>query len=675
MVTLRAREFGAPSLAAPFREAFDHAQRRAAETTAAWAGATDDLSAWGPALAFSLLGSGLAGEPVMPLVSALEAKNAAPQLLWRTLGLYAAKSHAPFDEMPGLQDAVQRNLGALNRVAHTLDAFAETRELKTWGPIGVAAWVAYLDLLYRDYWDLGDPGAAPWNAAGLGALEDLLKRARLPDGKGFRFGSRDEVLTLWPNALMLLALVKAYENEELVQYETAAIGAVEALEALRDVDGAYFSTGARSDRDPRANVYLAHALLLLAKDTGDRAYRERAVAILRWLTTGVAAAALARDAALESHTGYVILLLDSLATQPRETLFGWRPLQPDTPAPVALQVAELRPAAFRYRAMFDGVFDTLATRLPRRHGDFAYDYGDSPGYATEMLLVAHQDAAAREVLEREDVLLAWPRPRNFDEISFAAAGFFAALGHPDTVPREWAERSLRRSLALSGAVALLDRHYLDWVDWLTGGGGYGYGPTVLGSQVAQSQLRFAEAFPRQCLAWFIDPAAVGRALVDAAGPAAWDESRRVYRARPGEDDVWLLPNAMMILALLQAHAQSGDHAYLERAEAVASGLDRLWEPQRGAYFASATQLGPGGYLSLSTNSYAALAFHQLGVATGKPAYRERAQAILDFFQRELYRDGVVYHHVYRGHRSAGDIWCPGCNWRLLSVLRTVMRTP
>ena len=53
---------------------------------------------------------------------------------------------------------------------------------------------------------------------------------------------------------------------------------------------------------------------------------------------------------------------------------------------------------------------------------------------------------------------------------------------------------------MSGTAARLDRYRMDWLDWLTGGGGYGYGPTVLGAQIAISQLRYAatDATPPCC---------------------------------------------------------------------------------------------------------------------------------------------------------------------------------
>ena len=98
------------------------------------------------------------------------------------------------------------------------------------------------------------------------------------------------------------------------------------------------------------------------------------------------------------------------------------------------------------------------------------------------------------------------------------------------------------------------------------------------------------------------------------------------------------------------------------------GSTRCGTRAAAPYFASSDQVGEHAYESLSTNSYAARALLRLYAATQKPAYRERALRILDFIAHDLYADGVIYHHLYRGRRAAGDVWCTGCNWRVLSVL-------
>jgi rhamnogalacturonyl hydrolase YesR len=674
-VTLAPRQFAPTSPAAPSQRFFSDARRLAASTTPDWKATDTDLSAWGPALIFPLLDRDAPKDAVLSLAAPLEEPAPAPTLLFRTIGLYAAKSRLPFTRTPTLMRAINRNLGLIGRAARDLDTLAAAGpELRDWSSIGVGAWVAYLDLLYRDYGDVGAPGATRWNAEGLRMLEGLMQQEALADGKGFRRNPREDELSLWPSALMIYALVKAYENEEAVKYEAAAIAAAAAVERLHAENGSYFSTAARTHADTRANAYLAGALLLLAKDTGDPVYRERAAGIIRWLTSESGAGVVAHDAKINSHVAYLILLIDSLATRPYENVLGRRPMRVTaelgaaSARSVAEMIARLRPDDFRYRNMFDAVFRTLFEHVPQAAGDFAYDYGDSPGYAASVLLTAGDATVAPQIVAREERLLSWPRPRTFDEMAFGTGALFAALDHDKVIDAAAAATALRRYLCLSGGIAFADRYYLDWLDWFTGGGGYEYGPTVLGAQIASTHLHYAERFPGQNVGWWLRPLQLGRALLEGANAAAWDAERHIYRARPGSDAVRLLPNAMMILDLLQAHQVTGEAAYRERAEEVARGLDALWDGKRGGYFASSEQMGDAAYESLSTNSYAALAFVRLYDTTKDPGYRERALAVFDFISRDLYADGVVYHHLYRGHRCAGDIWCVGCNWRILAEL-------
>lgn len=679
-VTLAQRQLSPPSPAAPFQSFFVEARRLAAATTPAWTSTDTDLGAWGPALVFALLDRNVPADTVLGLAGPLESEGTAPALLFRTLGLYAAKSRAPFVDTQTLMQAIDRNLHTIERATSDLEALTSGPVLSDWGSIGAGAWLAYLELLYRDYGELGRPDGGRWNAAGVRIVEQLLTRGQLPGG-GFRRDPRDEGIALWPSALAMYALVTAYENRELVTYETAAIRTAAAIESLRADDGSYYSTNAKAEKDARTNAYLAGALLLLFKDTGDAQYRERAIRILRWLTTGGGAAAVTRQANVSAHVAYVALLLDSLATQPYENLIGRRPMrgtpvlgEPSAQA-VDAMAARLRPADFRYREMFDAVLHTLTERTPYKAGDFAYDYGDSPGYAASVLLTGGDRAIAPQIIQRQEQLLKWPRPRDFDEISFGSGALFAALDHPDAADGSGAEGSLRRYLLLSGSLAFVDRYYLDWLDRFTNGGGFDYGPTVIGAQIASAHLRYAERFRGQRVAWLIQPLAVGRALIGGADRAAWDATQHVYRARPDSATVWLLPNAMMILDLLQAYQLTSEAAYLTRAEEVAKGTDVLWDNERNAYFASSEQTGDDAYQSLSTNSYAALALLRLFQATHTPAYRQRALGIFDFINHDLYSAGVVYHHVYQGRRATGDIWCTGCNWRVLSELLELAALP
>jgi len=677
-VTLAKHPFAPNSPAAPFQTFVSDARRLAASTTAAWQSTDTDLSAWGPALIFPLLEPTASTDTVLSLAAPLESTGSAPLLMFRTLGLYAAKSRLPFTATPTVMQAIDRNLHTLEHATRDWDSFIAAAPLSAWGSVGAGAWIAYLELLYRDAFDLSDPNASRWSADGRRIVDQLLVRGRLPNG-GFGRDPRDEQAALWPTALMIYALVKAYENEERVAYASHAIAAVAALDVLRANDGSYFSTTAQGVPDAHANAYLAGALLLLYKDTGDVQYRERVVTLLRWLTSGPGAAAVRRDANLSAHVAYLVLLLDSLATQPWENLLGRRPMRVATElgGPSAQTVGEmaerLRPATFPYRDMFDGVLHTLVERTPFAAGDFAYDYGDAPGYAATVLFDGGDTTIAPQIVAREERLLSRPWPHDFDEIAFGAGALFPAVDHPGAGDTTAVARALNRYVLLSSGMAIADRYYFDWLDWFTNGGGYDYGPTVIGAQVATTLLRYAQRFHDQRVAWVIDPLLVGRRLLDGADHAAWDAARHVYRARPGSELVALLPNAMMIIALLDAHAATGDAADVARAEGTAGGLEVLWDGSRGAYYADTEQMGDNAYESLSTNSYAALAFLRLFEATHQPEYRDRAVKIFDFIKRDLYAGGIVYHHLYRGRRAAGDIWCSGCNWRLLAELMELAR--
>ncbi|MFQ5665577.1 MAG: hypothetical protein ACE5I7_04015, partial [Candidatus Binatia bacterium] len=678
-VTLTHRALGTHSPATPFQRFFSDGRRLAAATTATWGQVEDDLSAWGPALIFALLDRNVATDVVLDLAAPLESKGTAPTLMFRTLGLYAAKTRVPFTHTPALKDAIARNLRRIEHATHDLEALTAGPRLSPWGSIGAGAWLAYLELLYGEHFDLEDPGAGRWRADGIRIVEELLVRGRSP-ASGFRRDPRDAQLALWPTALAIYALVQAYESEQVVRYESAAIAAAGATVALRARNGSYFSTTAKAATDARANAYLAGALLLLFKDTGSAVYRDRAVEILHWLTSGSGAAAAANDASLSVHTAYLALLLDSLATQPFENVLGRRPMRLAVPLgqPSAQTVnemaARLRPVTFRYREMFDGVLHTLLERVPRSAGDFAYDHDDAPGYAAQVLLAGGDTTVAPQIIERVQRLLAWPRRRDFDEMAFGAGALLAALDHPGAIGAGRAGRSLARYVFLSASLAFVDRYYFDWLDWLTGSRRWG-GPTTIGAQITATQLRYAAHFPRQKVGRLFRPLHVGRALLAGAEQHAWDGLRYVYRAAPENDRIQLLPNAMIIVDLVHAHELTGDAAYLERAESVAAGLDALWDVRHKAYFDASDQVGAAGYRSLSGNSYAALALLRLFEATRKPPYRERALKVFDFINGDLYAQGIAYHHLDRHGRAAGDIWCSGCNWRLLSELVELARLP
>ena len=333
-------------------------------------GAADtDLSAWGPALIFPLLGGRGHRDGARTWPRRWRPRAPAPVLLFRTLGLYAAKSRVPFTDTPSLRQAIERNLRTIERATRDLEAFTAGR--------GCRAGAALVPVRGWRIWSCctattsssGIRVRQRWNADGVRIVDELLVRGRsFPDG-GFRRDPRDEQLTLWPTALAIYALVKAYENEELVKYESAAMRRPRRSMRCAPTTAAT-SPHAAKRKDPRANAYLAGALLLLFKDTGDAQYREPRAAILRWLTSGSAAGG-RQDASRSAQVAYLVMLLDSLATQPYENILGRRPDAARRRAGLrrgqgaSTVAARLRPPDFRYREMFDAVLHTLVERVPR----------------------------------------------------------------------------------------------------------------------------------------------------------------------------------------------------------------------------------------------------------------------------------------------------------------------
>lgn len=569
----------------------------------------------------------------------------------RVLRLYLERVERPFDADPARRDAV---IEGLARVA---DAARDAARQ----PVFAAARAAWLHLVFRNHWDL-DPAAPGVNATGLALLDEVLERGRAPAEGAFAVDWSAAAPSRLATAMAALALAQAYENEELVRLEDAAIAAAAALEGSSRADTA---------EERLADALLASALLMLHKNSGDPARRAAAERVLARLDG--AAASVAGDEATAVQLAIARAMRAHLAGEDARPAFGFRALRPPPAAPPAFpEDVRRRLAALpdpRLAALCEGVYATLVDRLPRAAGDFAWDYGDSPGYAAEVLHATGRGDLVREIAARERSLVARPTPVRLTEISFGVDALAAAAGDPDPAHARPAEAAWRRAVAFGALVSSFDRHYLDRLDAWRGGGGYDYGATTLSAQVALAQLAFAARRPGEALlAGLLDPARVGTRIAEACDRIAWSPELRLYRSGAGRDAApSLLSNATLLLLLLRLH-ERGETGALDRAAQVASGLDALWDPVRGAYFANPAERDGGGYTSLSSNSYALLALLRLHRATGAPIHLERARAVAEFIRRDLRAGGVLHHHVHRGRPTAGDLWCPGCNWRVLAIL-------
>jgi hypothetical protein len=579
----------------------------------------------------------LVGASIAPAASADEAL--------RVLRLYVRQAERPFEPDLALRDAV---IEGLERVVE--EARGADRQ-----PVFATARAAWLHLLFRNHWDL-DPEAPAVNATGLALLEETLTRGRSADG-AFAAGWTGAAPSRPATAMGALALAQAYENEELVRFEDAAVAAAGVLGEV---------PGADTAEDRWAEAILATALLVLHKNSGDPAQRAAAERILSRL------AGAAGDEATAVQLAIARGMRARLAGGGPGPVFGFRPLRPAPATPPALPEDVRRSLAAladpRLAEMFERVYGTLVDRLPRGAGDFAWDYGDSPGYAAEVLLATGRRELVGEIAVRERSLVARPTPARLTEISFGVDALAAASGDADPTRARPAEAAWRRAVVVGALLSILDRHYLDRLDAWTGGAGYEYGATTLSAQLALTQLGFATRRPGQTLlAGLVDPARIGARVAEECERLAWSPERRLYRSGIDRDDPSLLSNATMILLLLRLH-ERGDTGALARAEQVAAGLDALWNPERGAYFATLAARDDGGYTSLSSSSYALLALLRLHRAGGAPVHLERARAIAEFIRRDLHADGVLYHHLHRGRAAAGDLWCPGCGWRVLAIL-------
>jgi len=225
-------------------------------------------------------------------------------------------------------------------------------------------------------------------------------------------------------------------------------------------------------------------------------------------------------------------------------------------------------------------------------------------------------------------------------------------------------------LGLAALLARLDDYYLDGVDALTGGGSYGYGATTLTAQAAYllflSRYHPPEGFRPE---WDEYPQVALR-MVDAAGRVAWDEAGGYYYKSPSEPEIYLLADGHMVYALVEAYRFTGDAKYLDQAKRVVAALDRLLgDPDGKGYYALPPAVPSLGYKSLSSSCYAFKACALIYQETGEEAYLDKARDVMEFMMGELYGgDGIVYHHEYKGAVCSGDIWCPGCNFRVLQYL-------
>ncbi len=558
------------------------------------------------------------------------------------------------------------------------------------GPTELTALLAWSNLLYRDFWDWPSDTLYAYPGVGLELLEGVREKAL--DGEMGCYLARpwDHRIDIPSNAWMILSLMKAFENEELTPYQNGAEDAAAALEALWDDEqGGYFSPAAPlGDAKTLAENNLAvTALLALYKNLGEALYLDRAEKTLTFiadrlyrdgrlfgaLRNGVLEEGEGWSAGENFHFLYNVLLAEGLTSGTCRNMLGRRPMHcGDHPLPGDTHPGQSRPG---YPEAFDAILETVLYAVPWRDGDMLYDYGDMPGYASWVLFDLARETGQEEyaevataVADRIVRLIHENLIYHLTEISFGGYSLFAAKRHYGA-ERPVYEEELNRILGLAAFLARIDGYYLDTLDRLTGGGSYGYGATVLTAQVAY-QLFLSRYYPPDSFRPGWDEyAETALKMVEAANREAWDEEGGYYYKSPDEPEIYLMADGYMVYTLVEAYRYTGDPEHLDRARRVVAAMVRiLGDSDAGGFYAMPPALPSLGYKSLSTNSYAFKACALLYHATGEPEYLDMARSVIDFLLDDLYKGGVVYHHVYEGLACTGDIWCPGCNFRILQYM-------
>jgi hypothetical protein len=324
------------------------------------------------------------------------------------------------------------------------------------------------------------------------------------------------------------------------------------------------------------------------------------------------------------------------------------------------------PVADQFGEMFLVVLNHLIDEESATDGDWDGDFGDATAYAPPVLIEyglysdnADLVAAGQATVDHELALIegfSWDQWELLHEMVVGVAGLIEvqALQPDPRIP------------------AALDDLFTTLVDPLMEGFGYyipadqvpvggGYGSTALTALVAGLFLQYV---------MLVDPGdeerlALALTIIEAIREQAWHEDG-YFRHDPTSTTLKLYPNAAMIWVLASAHSATGGQGdYLEQAEALVDALEPLYLESDGVY-AYADDVQYDGYMSLSSNNYLSMAFTALCEASGDCTHLDRAVEAMDFAQRELYEDGIVYHHWQLGDRA--DTYCTGCNFQLLYVL-------
>jgi uncharacterized protein YyaL (SSP411 family) len=150
-----------------------------------------------------------------------------------------------------------------------------------------------------------------------------------------------------------------------------------------------------------------------------------------------------------------------------------------------------------------------------------------------------------------------------------------------------------------------------------------------------------------------------------------------YKFSPDVDKLYLYPNATMLMVLTGLYEQTGDLAYLDRAEEVYQGIQPLWNEEMELYHSPYSVESQGAqtdeYSTLSSQNYLMLGLMELYHHSGDITYLNDVIRLLKSVKTRLYspEDGLIVHHWIDGRPATHDdpdFFCSGCNLQTLYIL-------
>jgi len=168
---------------------------------------------------------------------------------------------------------------------------------------------------------------------------------------------------------------------------------------------------------------------------------------------------------------------------------------------------------------------------------------------------------------------------------------------------------------------------------------------------------------------------VGSALrfLDAAKKKAYDFEGPRFLFKPGEERHFCYPNPIFALGLTLLHSITGQSSALHEAEGIFNWLYKnLRDEQSGGYLTPYASMSRRGEYSLSIKSLPAQNYMLL--AGLHLYYLREIKSLLDFIERDLYYDGLIWQEVEDGKRAdlnSPEPYCIGCNLMTLYVLSEI----